>query len=280
MTAPYCCSGTAAGQLWEAETMSTATVTKEQWLAFAGRLIALAYAIFGEARIDVTEKLFGEPKILSLALLCRTMGNFKGVIALTKETLVVEARTLTRSCYENLYCMAALIEQGDDFVKAMHLDQMRSFRSQGEFLLEGVDSEHIGDAEFVGKIRKRIKELKSRWPKANFLNPKQTAKNSALKESYLLYSKLSSDAAHPSILALKRHLVRFEENGEQILGLDVSPPEQGTELWDTVDLACNAMLGACVAANQILGHLPAINSDLQKLFCEYGQLSGSLKGNA
>src|SRR3984885_5214108 len=92
--------------------------TKEQWLAFADRLIALAYAIFGEAKIDITDKLFGEPKILSLALLCRTVGNFKGVVALTKEGLVVETRTLTRSCYENLYCMAALIEQGDDFVKA------------------------------------------------------------------------------------------------------------------------------------------------------------------
>src|SRR5271169_3168833 len=182
--------------------MSTpAENSKEQWLAFAPRLIALSYDLFGEAKIDITEKLFGEPKILSLALLCRTVGNFKGVIALTKETLVVEARTLTRSCYENLYCMAALIEQGDDFVKAMHLDQMRSFRSQGEFLLEGVDSEHIGDAEFVGKIRKRIKEIKSRWPKATFLTPKQTVKDSAIKQSYLLYSKLSGDAAHPSIIA-------------------------------------------------------------------------------
>jgi hypothetical protein len=38
---------------------------KEEWYAFADRLIPLAYAIFGEAKIDITEKLFGEPKILS-----------------------------------------------------------------------------------------------------------------------------------------------------------------------------------------------------------------------
>ena len=138
-------------------TEASSTMSKEQWLAFADRLIALAYAIFGEAKIEITQKLFGEPKILSMALLCRTVGNFKGVVALTKEGLVVEARTLTRSCYENLYCMAALIEQGDDFVKAMHQDQMRSFRSQGEFLLEGIDSEHLGDADFVEQLRARIK---------------------------------------------------------------------------------------------------------------------------
>jgi hypothetical protein len=222
---------------------------QEQWFAFADRLIALAYAIFGEAKITINEKLFVEPKILCLALLCRTLGNFKGVVALTREGLVVEARTLTRSCYENLYCMAALIEQGDDFAKAMRQDQMRSFWSQGEFLLEEIDSEHIGDAELVDKLRARVKELKSRWPKASFLTPKQTVKDSVLKQSYLLYSKLSSDAAHPTILALRRHLVRFIENGEQVLGLDISPPQHGTELVDTVDLACNAMIGACVAAN-------------------------------
>jgi hypothetical protein len=101
-------------------------------------------------------------------------------------------------------------------------------------------------------------------------------KDSVLRQSYLIYSKLSGDAAHPSILALKRHLVRFVENGEQVMGLDLNPPERGTELAETLDLACNAMIGACVAANQILGHLPAINSDLQKVFVEYGERSGAL----
>jgi hypothetical protein len=255
-------------------------VSNEQWLAFADRLIALAYAIFGEAKIEITEKLLGEPNILSLALLCRTVGNFKGVVAMTKERLVAEARILTRSCYENLYCMGALIEQGDLFVKAMHHDQIRSFRTQGEFLLEGISSEHIGDAEFVDQLRTRVKEMRAHWPKASFLTPKETVKNSVLKQSYLIYSKLSGDAAHPSILALKRHLVRLVENGEQVLGLDVNPPERGAESTETIDLACNAMLGACVAANQILGHVPAVNDKLQKLFIEYGELSGALRNSA
>ena len=267
----------------EGTTMTTqvkSVVGNEQWHAFADRLIALAYTIFGEAKIDITEKLFGEPKILSLALLCRTVGNFKGVVAMTKGRLVVEARILTRSCYENLYCMGALIEQGDLFVKAMHHDQIRSFRTQGEFLLEGISNEHIGDVEFVGQLRHRVKEMRARWPKASFLTPKETVKNSVLKQSYLIYSKLSGDAAHPSILALKRHLVRCVENGEQIIGIDVNPPERGAEGTATIDLACNAMLGACVAANQILGHLPAVNAELQKLFVQYGELSGALQNSA
>ena len=75
------------------------------------------------------------------------------------------------------------------------------------------------------QLRARVKEIKSRWPKANFVTPKQTIKHSVLKQSYLLYSKLSGDAAHPSILALKRHLVRLVENGEQVMGLNVNPPD-------------------------------------------------------
>lgn len=251
-------------------------VSKEQWLAFADRLIALAYSIFGEAKIDITDKLFGEPKILSLALLCRTVGNFKGVVALAKQGLVVEARTLARLCYENLFCMGGLIEHGDEFVKLMHDDQIRSFRSQGEFLLEDFDGEIIGDSDFVEQLRTRLAEMKSRWPKAKLLNPKQAATNSVLKKAYLVYSKLSGDASHPSILALKRHLVRFEENGGQVVGLDVHPLERGNEITDTLDLACNAMIGACVAVNQILGGL-SVNDEVRRIFVEYGTLSGSAK---
>ncbi|MGC1779042.1 MAG: DUF5677 domain-containing protein [Xanthobacteraceae bacterium] len=235
-----------------------ASSDKEQWLGFAEKLIVLAYAIFAEAKVDITEKLFGEPKILSLALLSRTIGNFKGVISVVKENLIVEARTLTRSCYENLYCMAALIEQGDDFVQVMHLDQMRSFRSQGEILLQDVEPEQIGSSEFVDQLRAHVQRLKDDWPKAKYLTPQDAAERSVLKRSYTIYKKLSGYAAHPSILALRRHLVKFVENGEQVMGIDVNPPDQKGELLETLDLACNAMIGACVATNQILGHLPGI----------------------
>lgn len=253
--------------------------SKEEWHAFADRLILLAYSIFGEAKIDITEKLFGEPKILSLALLCRTVGNFKGVVTLAKRGLVVEARTLTRSCYENLFCIGGLIERGDEFVKAMHESQIRSFRMQGEFLLEDFDTAAIGDADFVEQLRTRLKDMKSRWPGARLLNPKQAVKDSVLRKAYLVYSKLSGDAAHPSVLALKRHLVRFEEDGQQVVGLDVDPPEKGTEIAETLDLACNAMIGACVAVNQILGGLP-INDEIRKAFIEYGELSGTVPRSA
>jgi hypothetical protein len=107
-----------------------------------------------------------------LALLCRTVGNFKGVIVLAKQGLAVEARTLTRSCYENLFCLGGLIEKGDEFVEAMHRSQIRSFRMQGEFLLDDFDAVDIGDSNFVDQLRERLKDMKSRWPGAKLLSPK------------------------------------------------------------------------------------------------------------
>jgi hypothetical protein len=57
---------------------------------------------------------------------------------------------------------------------------------------------------------------------AKLLHVKDVASNSVIKKAYRFYSQLSADAAHPTILALKRHLLRTMENGEQVLGLDIS----------------------------------------------------------
>jgi hypothetical protein len=237
---------------------------REKWIAFAEKLLALCLEIQSAANVQITEKLFAEPKILALALLCRSFRNLKGVIALASEGLVVEARTLARSCYENSFLVAGLIEKGESFVEEMYDDDVKSMRSRGEFVLEdGV--EH----DMAKQLRARLDQLKAQRPKAKLLNPKEALKDSVMRRSYLFYSQLSSDAAHPSVTALKRHMVRIEEEGGWVLGLDVQPVERGTEVADTVNIACNAVLGTCVGVNQILGGT-SVSPLLQQLFNEYG----------
>src|SRR5260370_36797815 len=107
-----------------------ALAEREKWIAFASRLLSLCVEIQRASDVQVTEKEFAEPKILALALLCRTYMNLKGVIG-----LVVEARTLARACFENLFFIPNLIEKGDEFVTAMYDHERRSIRSRGEFLL-------------------------------------------------------------------------------------------------------------------------------------------------
>lgn len=251
-----------------------------QWISFAETLPQLAYEILDGYNVEITAKQFAEPRILSIALLCRTIRNFKGVLAVAKLGLVVEARALTRCCYENLFCIAGLVERGDEFVKLMYDDELRSLRSRGEFILDKDFASEADIKPFAEKLRSNLKEMKSRRPSARFLNPKEAVKNTAVQSGYLIYSQLSSDSCHPSITALKRHLVKFEEEGVRQMGFDLNPVQKGTELAHTTSIACNALIGACVGVNQILS-VPqgtefarlALNLRLEATFIEYTELS-------
>ncbi len=157
-------------------TNSTARVDalaeRQKWIAFASRLLSLCVEIQRASDVPVTEKGFAEPKILALALLCRTYMNLKGVIAVAQEGLVVEARTLARACFENLFLIPNLIEKGDEFVTAMYDHERRSVRSQGEFLLEDHDYVDPFEAEMANQLRARLREIKDLRPKSKLLNVK------------------------------------------------------------------------------------------------------------
>jgi hypothetical protein len=249
---------------------------RQKWIAFAGRLLTLCVDIQRDPDVLVTEKGFAEPKILALALLSRTYLNLKGVIAVAQGGLVVEARTLARSCFENLFFVPSLIEKGDEFVTSMYDHDRRSFQAQGEFILESLDDLDPFGAEMVNQLRARLRTMKQIRPNAKLLKVKEVASDTIIRRAYLFYSQLSADAAHPTIIALKRHMVQTVENGERVLGLDIHPVERGAEVADTVNIACHAVLGVCVAVNQILGGTSA-NNLLTKLFAEYEQMNESAK---
>ena len=81
---------------------------KAIWFEFTDKLIQMAYAIFGEAEAPITEKGASDPKVVAMTLLARTLSHFKSVVALTREGMVVEARILTRCCFENLLWIGGL----------------------------------------------------------------------------------------------------------------------------------------------------------------------------
>jgi hypothetical protein len=175
---------------------------RQKWISFASNLLTLCVEIVKASEVQTTEKGFAETKILALALLCRTFMNLKGVIAVAKEGLAVEARTLARSCYENMFLVVGLAEKEDEFVTTMYDHERRSLRSRGEFVLEDLDDLNPLGAEMAKQLRVRLRELKDRRPNAKLLNPKETVSDSVIKPAYLFYSQLSADAAHPSIFAL------------------------------------------------------------------------------
>jgi hypothetical protein len=66
--------------------------------------------------------------------------------------LVVEARVLVRSCYENFFWIGGLIAEGDKFAKKMLHADVKSKQTRAEFIYQGECAEGSANSverEFV-----------------------------------------------------------------------------------------------------------------------------------
>src|SRR5260370_6567629 len=90
---------------------------KTSWLGHGQHLADVALEIIGQCDKLDTTKGAGDPKVIALALLSRSLGHFKATCHLLEIGLIVEARTLTRCIFENLFVQGGLAEGGDEFVR-------------------------------------------------------------------------------------------------------------------------------------------------------------------
>ena len=81
--------------------------------------IKTGIGIFATANVPITKKRFPNEKVLALAPLARSLSNQKGTLSLLREKRIVEARTITRCRYKNLYWVVGLIEEGEAFARRM-----------------------------------------------------------------------------------------------------------------------------------------------------------------
>ena len=164
-----------------------------------------------------------------------------------------EVRTLVRSCYENLFLTASLLEKGEAFVEEMRRDEQAARAGLARVLYQGHRAEVGDDDPLVKQLKAQIEWLTIRYPKPVFLKPGDAAKGTAIAHTYLVYRKISGDSAHPSITALRRHLNIALEDGVRVMGLDVRPPSDEAERIQTLDWACCALMTVCIAVEDILG---------------------------
>ncbi|CAN0470752.1 unnamed protein product, partial [Phaeothamnion confervicola] len=85
------------------------------------------------------------------------------------------------------------------------------------------------------------------------------------------YSQLSGDSAHTSVSSLGLHLGRDNEDGAIVLRLTVAPESPPKKIYDTLDSACEALIGVCVAANEIIGGTPA-GLKLESVFTQFNEM--------
>jgi hypothetical protein len=231
------------------------------WDDFARKLCAAGARLMQEAQFPKNDLV----KRTATALVCRTVNNISGVRLLLRRGLLVEGRTITRSCYENLFWIAGLTTKGDAFIQLMSNDSDVSKRRLGNDLKEFAEKQgHV--SEETEKLESFLDGLEATTKGKTGINNKEEAEAANLKDGYTIYRALSGDAAHPSLTSLSRHIdIIGEDEQLQIRGAAMLASDD--EVEETLQLACGAALGVFSGANTLLGEV--LPEDLTQLYEEF-----------
>lgn len=217
------------------------------WQALGDRVLQVATSMSDKA--DPQSASNGEEwwvKLWALALLCRTTNHFAGMKLLLTDRLIVEARTLVRCCYENLFRISYLDAEGYAAVKVWISDSDAHTKVVGKALQawSRKQKERVDGEEFD----RFMEELEKRETKKAGGFEAQAA--SSIKDHYISYRMLSADSAHPTLQVVSRH-ARIEADDSLTLS--------GASLWvnddeelETWSLGCEAFLRICMYADHLL----------------------------
>jgi hypothetical protein len=148
---------------------------------------------------------------------------------------------------KNSYWIAGLVAEGEKFAREMLHDEIGHRQIRGQRLF--ASGLPLGD-QVETRLRSWLRNSAKQFKNAKTLTPKEVALKTAIGKSYIFYEQLSSDAAHPSLDALNRHVIPHTKT--EVGGIDVEPIVRDPELADTLEYLCMAVMGVCVGVNQIL----------------------------
>ncbi len=220
--------------------------------AYAQRLMDVGIAVVADAKVEVGEKWAKEPKVIALALLCRSLGNLKGAVLLLQQQMLVEAQVLTRCCVENLIYVGALRNTGDAFVEKLLSADAHSKKKLVNSALE-IYADNAEQLESVGRLSKAVNAIESRHPKTKGFNTKELSKDNPVGSSYLQFSVLSEQAVHVSASSLGRHLGRESEGNQMFLRVDIAPKSSDERIFNLQLELLGVVLGVVVGVNEIVG---------------------------
>lgn len=235
------------------------------WLQLAADMTAAAEALAGTASADRSSR----PQIVGLALLARPIGHMRAVSLLIKAGRIVEARTIARNLFENMFLAVALNEDGAGTLKKLEADHHASRSKRGKLISENTSS--FSPAQ-ITQVRAHLDQ----WVKGKMLTPKHVAENTSVSQAYLFYAQLSGDSAHPSLDALERHVVK--DDSGRLLELALEPVGDPDEPQDTVGWACMALLGTLVAIRDLTS-ATEMSSQIDAVSSAYLQKLGRLPGD-
>lgn len=222
----------------------TAIRTKHpEWFSLADRMSAIGQKIAeADRNIEKSDGL-ADDRVLSLLLFFRCLSNLNGAILMAERAMMIEARTLTRSCGESAICMAGIKFDVDQWKALLH-DELASRKSRAKFLLKNERWLPDGD---VKKLRLYVEGLEEQG-KLSPLRLDEIANKAGLDIHYLLFRQLSADSAHPTVEALNRYVV--EKPDGDVEEVQLVPKFTGNEISDTLSIATNFFFVACAVITE------------------------------
>jgi len=173
----------------------------DQWMTLASKMRQGGIEFVQSAGRTISHADLDDPRVIALQLVARTLGHLKSVVLLVNAGMLIEALTLTRSCYENSFRVARLNKDGNSFVREMKAEEVANVKARGQRLLEGrieIEPERKND------IRQILRMIKKHHQGVSTLAPKQVVDETDISEAYLAYMILSRDS-HPTLSSLGRH---------------------------------------------------------------------------
>jgi hypothetical protein len=236
---------------------------------YAERLMNVAIDVPAASKVELDTTWAKNPKVIALAILCRTISNFRASVLLAQQRQVMEARAIVRILYENMLWIGALRERGAAFVKDMIDDEMFNRQSLAQVTL-WITGKHGGDmaSPDVLKLRTIVTDIRRQFPGPKKLNAKSVASEGALELAYAMYCGLSLDAVHCSVMALGKHLEGEMIDGKRELTVSVEARTSEREQRSSILHACRALMGVAMGTNELLGFGPQ-SSALEALTSEF-----------
>ena len=235
------------------------------WFLFVEKLNSVGQSLLHGLNVKI-EADGADSDLLAMLLFTRALSNFQGTVLMAERGMVVEARTLARSCLETTFCLVAMIQGKTEFADEFRRASLQSRRGRAQFILKEPDRLAFTDIESVDSLRKYAEQLEKHPEKLSGLKFEQIAEKIGLDDMYLFYRQLSADAAHPSIEALSRYV---RDDGQMAWG----PNCETTEISDTLNLASHFLICACAAVTENRKNDEAAKK-LAQLFSEYKKMNG------
>lgn len=207
-----------------------------------------------------------DAKALTALFLPRATSTFQGVILLSERGMVVEARTLSRACFENAAALSAAAHLKDAiFQKLIAAAEYKKIKLIQD-LLAPAAAQYLDEAQRI-ELNAKLAELTAKKPAKYSVF--DMARDGTIVNLYMLYRRLSADAAHPGIDALERYFDPAVRKGTRTIKW--GPAESGGELADTLLGACAFFLAALTAANDVVGTVQ-LGDEIGAHFEEYKRL--------